>query len=193
MKKILIPVIAVFFYSCSSNSSSSDNSGIDTSKAVVGKTDSVKKVDTAKTSDSSTKQWTYSNEVDKMTSKTNYYATVDANDLLDFPSPYEGGSTATLNIRNTDGKNEALLTISKGQFLSHIDGGTIKIRFDNDQPVTFETNNPSDGSSTVIFIENAAKLIKKLKSSEKIIVASEFYESGEKTMGFNVKNFKWDH
>jgi hypothetical protein len=210
MKKVsilILTAISVSFFSCSSDSGSSGKDTTDLSKVVVRKEDpgkSTAKTDTAKpvAKDTAAKAasqgpnsqaWSYTEEVDKMTSAKNYFAAIDAKDLLQFDSPYEGGSTATLDIRNMGKKNEAMLEISKGQFNSSVDGTTIKIRFDDEQPTTFSANEPSDGSTTVLFIGSPGKLIKKLKTAQKVIIQAEFYESGLRTMEFNVKGFKWDH
>jgi len=203
MKKTLALItIIASLYSCSSSSSSSsaDSVGVDASKAVVRKPDSTKgtsKDSTAKTasqdsSGSSSAAWSYEEKTDKMTSKTNYYAAIDAIDKLDFPFPYDGGQTATLTIRNAGSGNEAVLSISKGQFTNVTDGG-VQIKFDSAPPVKFTASEPSDGSSDVIFINGTNKLIKKIKASSKIIIQAEFYEAGTKTMEFNVSNLKWEH
>jgi len=202
MKKTLALItIATVLYSCSSssNSSSKDSVGVDASKAVVRKPDSTQgaaKDTTAKTDSQASsvinnKTWTYHQEVDKMTSKTNYFAAINATEELQFESPYDGGSTPTLTVRNSGNGNEVVLNISKGQF-TNVDGG-VQIKFDSAQPVKFSASEPSDGSSDVIFINNASKLIKKIKASSKIIIQAEFYESGVKTMEFNVAGLKWEH
>ncbi|HVW95398.1 MAG TPA: hypothetical protein VHA56_05490 [Mucilaginibacter sp.] len=212
MKKILtFFIIGACFYSCSSRSSSNPNDsiGVDPSQAVVRRPDSVvaqqpepqtaapaadsTSNSTASTQNTASGKWEYTQEEDKMTSKTKYFASINANNLLYFPFPYDGGQTASLLIRNLDGKNGALLSVSKGQFISHVDDGSVDIRFDDAQPVTFSTSEPSDGSTDVLFIDNAAKLIKKLKSAKKVIIQAEFYESGLKTMEFDTQGFTWDH
>lgn len=206
MRKILFLGFIVAFCSCSSNSKTdaNDSGGVDPSQAVVRKPDSAAaqpapaaKADTAKAtaasgSGSGKSKWTYKEETDKMTSKTNYYAFIDANELLNFPAPYDGGQTATLTVRKQSGASEVTLSITKGQF-TNVDGGKVQIRFDDAQPVSFPTSEPSDGSSDVIFINNASKLIKKLKTANKVIIQAEFYEAGLKTMEFDVKDFKWEH
>lgn len=187
MKKIIAFVALLAFYSCTSTQSS--QSGND-STAV----DASKKETTGANQDATTSKWSYSDDVDKMTSKKRYFASVDANELINFPAPYDGGSTATLTIRNMGEGNEATLSVSKGQFnTSSVDGGSIKVRFDDAQPITFTTSEPSDGSSELAFIELPNKLIKKLKTAKKIIIQAEFYDSGFQTMEFNTDGFKWEH
>jgi hypothetical protein len=218
MKKILALIIAAAsFLSCNSHSNrdKSDSASEDLSKYVIRKPDSGSSATTSVAKDvpkpiakdtaataaatpsqpetSESEAWSYSEDVDKATSAKNYYAAVNANQLLNFPFPYDGGSTATLTIRNNDNKNEVILTVSKGQFVASVDGGSVKIGFDDARPVKYSASEPSDGSTNVLFIENSNKLIKKIKASQKVIIEAGFYESGLKTMDFNVKGFKWEH
>ena len=53
-------------------------------------------------------------------------------------------------------------------------------------------NSASDGSSNVVFIENASKFIGLLKTSKKIILEAEFFDAGNKQFDFNVEGLKWD-
>ena len=214
MKKILtLIIVAISFLSCSSRSNrdKSDSGSEDLSKYVIRKPDSAGSVtksvtkeapktaakDTsataAKPAASANEAWSYSEDVDKMTSAKNYYAAVNADNLLSFPFPYDGGSTATLTIRNKNNKNEVILTVSKGQFVTSVEERSVKIRFDGARPVKYAVSESSDGSTNVVFIDNSNKLIKKLKASRTVIIQAGFYESGLKTMDFNVKGFKWEH
>ncbi len=81
--------------------------------------------------------WQYSQETDDMTSKAMYFASIEANDKLDFDFPYKGGSTATLTIRHKNNGNDVYLEVTPGQFNCNvINGENIRIRFDDEQPVT---------------------------------------------------------
>jgi hypothetical protein len=195
MKKFTFLALILFAFSCDSNdkaiSSSSDSTKTDTStsKKLESKSDS----SVTESQDSEKPKWEYSEKEDKMTNKTNYYASIDANELLDFPFPYDGGSTASLNIRKTSTGNEAILQVSKGQFITDVEGTEVKIKFDSEQPTTFNCSSSSDGSTNVLFINSTNKLIKKLKTAKKIIIQAEFYESGSKEMEFDVTGFTWAH
>jgi hypothetical protein len=129
-----------------------------------------------------------------MTSKERYFAIVESTNKLDFDAPYDGGSTATVTLRNQDKTNDILLQIDKGQFMCDItDGCTINVRFDNNTALKFTGSESSDGSSTLLFISPEKKFISNVKKAKKIIVEAEFYESGLKTMEFNVDGLKWEH
>ena len=213
MKKILTLIIVASLFSCHKSKSDKSDSPEDLSKYVVRKADpGTSTTDTTKTTPkqatttakdttraataaptqtANSGSWDYSEEVDKMSSAKNYYAVINATELLNFDAPYDGGSTATLTIRNKAKANEVILSISKGQFASS--DLAVKVRFDATPAASYQASEPSDGSTDVIFIENSAKFLKKLKTAQKLIIEAEFFESGLKTMEFNVKGFKWEH
>ncbi|WP_345954115.1 hypothetical protein [Mucilaginibacter sp. PAMB04168] len=163
------------------DSKSADTTEVDGAKKEAGK------------SEGSSTKWNYTNEVDKMTSKKKYFASIDSDNQLDFEFPYDGGSTASILVRKQDNSNEVLLSVSKGQFIVGIDGGTVKVRFDDNKAMTFPCSEPSSGSSDLIFIGNEKKFIKNLKTAKKLLIQAEFYEAGLKEMEFSTAGFKWDH
>lgn len=178
MKYFSIIAIAVLLLSSCDSGGKASSSGVDS---------------TSINSDSADNgAWDYSESEDEMTSKKIFSAELMANETLYFSPPYDGRSKASLIIRNSGSGNDALLSVSKGQFITR-DGTTVKIKFDSAQPVTFNTSSPSDGSTNAIFIENTKKLIKKIKSAKKIKIQAEFYDDGLKIMTFDVAGFKWTH
>lgn len=139
-----------------------------------------------------TVKWQFSEDVDKMTSKKVNYASIQANEELDFKFPYDGGSIATLTIRKKDGVNDIYLNVSKGQFNSSYDGGQIRIKFDNESPKNFSFSSASDGSSDIIFINSTKTIISKLKVTKTIIIEAEFFNEGLRQIEFDVDGFKWE-
>ena len=175
-------VIWMMFRSCTSNSSSSYSS----SKNVVDTATIPKEVNN--------KTWQYFDQEDKMTSKKTYYALVEANELLEFDFPYNGGSTVTLTIRNKNGENNAYLSVTKGQMLTRsYETTSYRVRFDNQPLQYYPFVAPSDNSSDLAFINNTTKFIKNLKKSKKVIVELEFYQEGLRAIEFDVSNLKWNH
>ncbi|AYL98265.1 hypothetical protein [Mucilaginibacter celer] len=133
--------------------------------------------------------WVYShNNPEKI-----YSANIIADNLLQFDFPHNGGSTVTLSIDKTKRKNRALINISKGQFGAGIDGSSITIGFDNEQPMAFKASSVSDEGAAVIAIDDADRLIKNLRSARKMTVQADFYDAGEREMNFEVAGFKWDN
>jgi len=138
-------------------------------------------------------QWRYSEETDPMTSKMKYYAQIFSTTWLSLKFPYNGGSEVDLFIRNVDDKNELILRVSKGQFLSSYGSSSnIRIRFDNDQPITVGYNSASDGSTDVIFIDSPDQLIKRIKKAHSFIIEVAFFQEGNKQLTFAYHDFKWE-
>lgn len=133
--------------------------------------------------------WTYDEQEDKMTSKSNYTASVDANELLDMNFPYNGGVVATLLVQNRRGTNSILLLVSKGQILEP----GVKIRFDDGKVMDLEGATPGDGDSKYLFLEPTGRIIANLKKSKKAIIEAQFYDNGLRQMEFNVEGFNWKH
>lgn len=138
-------------------------------------------------------KWSYSEQEDKMTSTTNYFAEVTSKDLLHFDSPYSGGSTLTLTIRKSNNKINAYVNVSKGMFTTPSNGGTVRIRFDKEQPKSFKTQIASDGSSDFFFISDEEKLLSNIKKHSKLTLECEFYQEGTRQTEFDISDFKWNH
>ena len=62
------------------------------------------------------------------------------------------------------GSTDAYLQVSKGQFMTHVDGGSMKIKFDKAAPKTYSYSNSADGSSDIIFVNGVSDVIFKNKS-----------------------------
>lgn len=139
-------------------------------------------------------QWRYSEETDPMTSGKKYYAQIYSTTWLSFQFPYNGGSEVDFFIRNVQGENEAILRVSKGQFLTSFDSGkNVRIRFDQDQPITIGYNSASDGSTDVIFLDNPDEIIRHIKKSNSFLIEVAFYQEGNKHLEFAYRDFKWNH
>jgi len=139
-------------------------------------------------------QWQYADDVDQMTSRKRYFSMIYSMTWLSFKFPYNGGSEAWLTVRNMDGDNEILLNVTKGQFISSYDySKSLRIRFDNEQPIDVFYTSPSDGSITTIFLDSADQLIKRLKKAHSFIIEVQFYHEGNQLLSFSYEDFSWKH
>jgi hypothetical protein len=136
--------------------------------------------------------WSYREDLDPMTSTTDYFASVTSTNELDFEFPYNGGSTGTLTVRNVGEGNEVVLQISKGQFMMSFGDKSLTVRFDDKPPMTVGYNGTSDGSSDTIFLNSSQNLINNLKTAKKMLIEVEFYNEGNQILEFDVEGFKWD-
>lgn len=137
--------------------------------------------------------WKYGEEVDPMTSATEYYAHLQSPSILDLKFPYDGGVTPSLTLRYKSHQNRVYLSVDKGQFLTSSDGGEIKVKFDDGKPQIFECSEPNDGSSNTLFINEESRFIAKLKHSKSLMIQAIFYNNGSQTMEFGTQLLKWNH
>lgn len=137
--------------------------------------------------------WNYSEDTDKMEGTKQFFATSTSTNSVDFEFPYDGGSTLNIIIRNLGKENEAMLSISKGLFLTSIsESESFKIKFDGEKASTYYFNSTSDGSSDVVFISNSTKFISKIKKSKKLMLEIPFFDAGNKVFEFNVEGLNWN-
>jgi hypothetical protein len=120
------------------------------------------------------------------------YARVDSLNDLNFGFPYQGAQHATLTLRIHPrfGKS-AMLSIERGQFLCGIEDCSITVRFDAGKPQRFSVGEPSDHSSTVLFITSYDGFLASVRKSKKIYVAAEFYQQGSPVMEFDTSKLNW--
>lgn len=139
-------------------------------------------------------KWTYDINEDRINDSKTYIAQIDANEQLDFQFPYDGGVTVSILLRKRNNVTDAMLTISKGQFMPNaMEDHNIKVKFDNEKAQIYSYTDPSDGSTTVAFISNAKKFISKLKKSKVVLIECEFFNEGLRTMQFETAGLKWEY
>lgn len=137
--------------------------------------------------------WTYTEDEDKMSGQKRYFGTCVSTNQIEFEFPYNGGSTFNLIIRNMGQGNEVILQVSNGQFITSISSSeSCRVKFDDEQPSKFTYNSASDGSSDVIFINNAKKFISRLKKAQKLMIEVQFYNAGNQIIYFDVAGLEWD-
>lgn len=134
--------------------------------------------------------WQYDQLIDKMTSKTTKFAYVMSRESLDLEFPYDGRNYGELTLRKKEGL-DIYLKIDKGQITGGYDNKFIKVRFDEQDPITFSYSEPQDGSSNIIFINNELKFLSKLKKSNKVLISLPLYHAGNQILEFNTANLKW--
>lgn len=137
-------------------------------------------------------KWEYDNGVDDMSGKPRVSAFINSEDKLKFDFPYNGGSTATLQVRkqSKDG-TKVILRIDKGQFLCRYDGCSVSLKFDNASPFSVSASEPSDHSSTALFLGNEKRIIQELKKSKTLKVEALFFHEGSRVMTFKPYGLEW--
>ena len=144
--------------------------------------------------ESDTDPWSYSEDTDKMTDTKTYFAANTSPDHLSFDFPYnEGANVETLILRKRRNSTDVIIQITQGQFQSGIYGGAVLTRFDDDKPQKYSYSTSSDGTSTVIFINQVEKFINRLKTSKKLLIEAEFYQEGNVQVSYDTEGLKWEH
>lgn len=136
--------------------------------------------------------WRYLEDIDEMDNTKRTVAYINSDNSIKFDFPY-GNSDFTLSVRNWKGSNDVYLSCSKCQFISGFSAEkTYRIKFDDEAPIRVSANHSSSGSSDVVFLGSVSKIISKLKTSEKLMIEAEFFDSGMYNITFSTKGFEWN-
>lgn len=138
-------------------------------------------------------QWFYQTTIDKMDGDSSQHATLQSETGITFPFPYDY-SDFYLSLRHRKNNNDFMISCSSCQFLSGIYGDKeYRVKFDDEKPFSVNIYSSSDGDSKIVFLSNEKLLIAKLKKAKTFIIEPEFYESGLKTITFNVSGLQWKY
>jgi hypothetical protein len=134
--------------------------------------------------------WSYSEDDDSITGKKIQNAEIKSTDPISFGFPYTGLQYPRLTVRTHPryGKN-IILSIDRGQFICHVTGCSVIVRFDNASPRTFSAVDGEDHSTTVIFIKDYDRFLTALKTSKIVIIEAVFYHEGAQQIAFHVQGF----
>jgi len=138
-------------------------------------------------------RWGYNESEDKMGRGTIRIAYVKSLNELSFDFPYQGSQRAELQLRSHPkyGK-DVILSIQKGQFLCNgYDGCNVSVRFDNGKPQTYRASEPSDHSTTVLFLNNYDRFLSKARKAKKAYIEAQFFQEGARVFEFDIAGLKW--
>lgn len=136
--------------------------------------------------------WEYETKPDKMGRGTESFAYVTSSNKVNFPRPYDGGSTASIVIRKSSKHGDAVIVdISKGQLLCRVSGCTITVRFDQGKAVKWQASDNASGSSKYIFIDNHTAFVSQLRKAKTVLIELPFYQSGNEIFEFDVSGLNW--
>lgn len=138
-------------------------------------------------------QWSYKDQQDEMTGKTTHQALAQSSNILDLPFPYQGYNWGYLMVRTSNRGPQVIYSVDKGQILcpSH-SGCTVKVRFDEAQPVSFSGRPANDGSSEFVFLMDTKRFIKLATGAKTIRVQVNMYQAGAPVMTFQLpKTLSW--
>ncbi|QGS30281.1 hypothetical protein [Cupriavidus metallidurans] len=137
-------------------------------------------------------KWEYSENEDKMRGTKVKYAALASDNLVPLDFPYKPGTRLNIMIRKKSGaKDEVILQVDKGQIPCGYSGCKVSAKFDEGQVQTYAGAGTDSGRSDVIFVEASAKFLKALKSSKKVIVEVQFFQSGRQQFEFDSSGLEW--
>lgn len=139
-------------------------------------------------------RWKYEEQVDQMSDKTAYFATIQSSNIETFDFPHQGGSYMYLTVRESPQYGtDVIIRIVPGMFNTHYDGTSVKVRFDDEKAYNVSCNEPDDRSNDVLFLTGAKSFISKLKSHKRLLINAEFYQEGVRTFTFDIDGLQWEH
>ena len=135
--------------------------------------------------------WVVDTKNNAMTGKPTKFASIQSSNSLSLAYPYGGENRGHITIRKYAGKPEdVLFSFDEGQSIcrSYSTDCRVVVRFDENTPMNFSGQGPSDGSSNVIFLTPAQKFITGSKKSKHIKVSLDVYKNGIQILDFNSVN-----
>lgn len=135
--------------------------------------------------------WSINEQKDELRGTTDKFASVTSQNSVSFDFPYCCDSRLQITVRKTaQYGQDVIFQISDGQFVCGIYDCTGMISIDG-KPEQLSLNNPADHDPKVLFAKYPDAIIKKLKSSSKVIVELPFYQEGNRQFTFETRNLEW--
>ena len=140
--------------------------------------------------------WHYSQNIDAMTSDTDYFAWIHPDNDITLMYPEQKNATVLFEVINDGGASAVILQISEGEFL--LDNSkkcSVRMRFDQGKPVVYNFSPPNDGRTNLVTVENdTANLITdQLKKIKSLKMEFTIKMNGGYTLAFNTSGLRWNH
>ena len=134
--------------------------------------------------------WSYSEDTDRMTSKSTAHASIRSDNSIRLDFPYKGDNYGQITVRqHLKHGLDVIISIDKGQILcSSYSGCPVEIRFDDKPAMRFSGTGPADNSSDTVFLSNAPRFISEAKKAKRILVSMNIYKSGAPLLEFSTSS-----
>lgn len=134
-------------------------------------------------------QWEYEHSVDKMTGKTQSFASIRSDNSLRLDFPYSGTNHGTAVVRRHPKYGlDVYIQIDKGQILCRsYQPCKISVRFGDGKPFTLTGSGSSDNDTTVVFVSPTKRFIDEAKKNKSFLVQVPLYRGGEQILEFSTK------
>lgn len=135
--------------------------------------------------------WVYTEDRDEMDNSLVKMALVGSTNEVEFPFPY-GTCSFFLGVRKNKSGTDVFIKCTSCQFLYGVmDDKLYRVKFDDEKPFKVLARPSSSGGADVVFLGSQQKLLSKFKTSKKLLIEPEFYESGFRMVEFNLEGFEW--
>jgi hypothetical protein len=182
------------FYSCSGpKKETSPTRPNSVSSTAAASPDSANKQSTSLSTNRPSAQaatWRYEKTTDK-TGNPVYKASLLSSNVLQFPYPYTGGSTATLGIRKGAETTYVYIEVSNGQFNRSFQAGSALVRFDGQAPITYSLSAAANGRANIVFFDEARLLINRFKTAKHVTIGVKFPGQATQTIEFRTAGLQW--
>lgn len=186
---VFVLIIALLIFISNASSNSTKETGLDSVAVTDVTVIDEKGIEQKKEEVYDSIRWQVEESIDEMTDTKNVWKSLVSENLAYFDFPYEGGSFLKINVRYMKKYGtDVYITLSSGQLLSNEYNGTnyVMVRFDDDAPQKFYTNETADGSSECLFLRNGKKFIKRAKTAKSIKIQVPVYQEGNPIFTFKV-------
>lgn len=138
--------------------------------------------------------WTYSaTKAGMVTAAIDRMASIASSNTVEFGRPYEGAQSGVLTIRRSAGKPiEVLFTIDRGQLICGVQNCVVKMKFDDATARNYPAFDPSDYSTTALFIGNEKAFISAMSKAKVLKIEVTVYQNGSQVFDFPVAGFSMD-
>lgn len=138
-------------------------------------------------------KWQYGEDADAMGRGHVRFAHVRSTNTFEFDFPYDGFQRATLTIRDHPKYGrDVILGIVRGQFVCGVISCRLDVQFGDGEPKRYRATEPSDYSSTALFIRRASRFVKQLKKVDRVRVEARFFREGTRVLEFDVQGLEWE-
>ena len=136
--------------------------------------------------------WSYSSDFDQMRRTTTRYASITSDNSLSFGFPYWGFTHGNIQLRDKAGRLDVIFSVDRGQFVCHAFlGQSVAVKFDDGPVRRYACEEPTDGSSNVLFLVPAQRFLKDLRHAKAVVIEAEFFQEGRQQLTFSPAGLKW--
>lgn len=138
--------------------------------------------------------WKYSEKTDDFEGTSSKRAMTISINSIDLPFPYnQKPINAMFAIAKSSKSGEAvILAANNGQVICDYQNCQIKIKFDDNELISFDAKRSENSKGFTVSGEQAAKLIEAAKVSKKAVIRFMFYKTGYKDFEFETEGLVWD-